>query len=116
LDLAEARLEAQHTAVAVLDGRNASLQAAAIGAEMTVRQWSTLTGADLAALDAFRRDVRRRQGELNAQLAAARGDLERLQTAMLDARRNCRLLERLRERRLAEWNSAAERELEQLAG
>ena len=34
---------------------------------------------------------------------------------MLEARRRCRLLEKLKERRLAEWRAAAEREIEALA-
>jgi hypothetical protein len=34
---------------------------------------------------------------------------------MLEARRRCRLLERLKERRLAEWTSARDRELEEVA-
>jgi hypothetical protein len=34
---------------------------------------------------------------------------------MLEARRRCRLLERLRERRWDEWKAAADRELEETA-
>ena len=34
---------------------------------------------------------------------------------MLEARRRCRLLERLKERRLAEWTTARDRELDELA-
>jgi hypothetical protein len=34
---------------------------------------------------------------------------------MLEARRCCRLLERLKERRRAEWQAATDREMEELA-
>ena len=34
---------------------------------------------------------------------------------MLEARRHCRLLERLKERRLAEWKAACDHEMDELA-
>ena len=34
---------------------------------------------------------------------------------MLEARRRCRLLERLKERRLAEWTTARDHEVEEIA-
>jgi hypothetical protein len=42
-------------------------------------------------------------------------ELAARQAVMLEARRRCRLLERLKERRWAEWQSAAGRELDELA-
>ena len=42
-------------------------------------------------------------------------ELAKQQAAMLEARRRCRLLERLKERRWSEWKLAADRELEQAA-
>jgi hypothetical protein len=44
-----------------------------------------------------------------AQMLAA------LRTAMMDARRRCLLLERLKERELAEWKAASNKELEEIA-
>ena len=44
--------------------------------------------------------------------AAQAKKLEAQETAMLEARRRLRLLERLKERRLAEWRAAENRELE----
>ncbi len=115
LELAEQRFERQNAALAEFDRARAALDAAGVRTEMAVRQWDAVTGSDLAALDAFRRDLRRRQNDLEAQRAGARREMEERRTAMMEARRRCRLLERLKERRLAEWNREADRETEQLA-
>jgi hypothetical protein len=40
---------------------------------------------------------------------------ETQQSIMLEARRRCRLLERLKDRRLADWTSARDHELDELA-
>jgi flagellar export protein FliJ len=102
-------------ALAEMDRRHAELEATGVRAEIQVREWSPLAGSDLAALGSFR--VRVKQQE--KALAAARADQEKQAEAqrlvMLEARRRCRLLERLRERRLAEWEKARDREIEELA-
>lgn len=115
LELAEERFQRQNAAVAELDRARAALDAAGIRAEMAIRQWDAVTGSDLAALDAFRHDLRRRRNELDSQRAGAHREMEERRAAMLEARRRCRLLERLKERRMAEWNAEADRETEQLA-
>jgi flagellar export protein FliJ len=116
LDLAEAHFERQTAAVAALASDRAGLETAGTRAGMAIREWDSVTGSDLAALEAFRRGLRKRGEEMDARIAAARRDLEERRAAMLEARRRCRLLERLKERRLAEWTAAADREIEQLAG
>ncbi len=115
LELAEQRFERQTAAVAELDRARAGLDAAGVRAETAVRQWDAVTGGDLTALDGFRRDLRHRQNDLDARRAAARREMGEGRAAMLEARRRCRLLERLKERRLGEWNAEADRETEQLA-
>lgn len=115
LELAEQRFERQTAAAAELDRARAGLDAAGVRAETAVRQWDAVTGSDLAALDGFRRDLRRRQKDLDARRTAARREMDEGRAAMLEARRRCRLLERLKERRQAEWNAEADRETEQLA-
>jgi flagellar export protein FliJ len=116
MELEEARFKQQTAAVAGLDGACAALEAAGIRAELEVRTWSPLAGNDLAALAGFRLHTRRQEQEIARLRAEAQKKLEALQTTMLEARRRCRLLERLRERRLAEWQAACDRELEELAG
>jgi hypothetical protein len=115
LMLAETRFRRQTAAVAALDRARAALDASAIRAEMLVREAPRIEGADLAALDAFRRHVSRRRAAFAASRAQAQRDLDALQAVMLEARRRFRLLERLRDRRFAEWQEAVDRELDQLA-
>jgi len=84
-------------------------------AEQAVREASAVEAGDLWALAAYRQRLiaerqslaeRRRSGEL--QLAAQR-------EKVIEAQRQCRLLEKLAERRLAEWRREADREIESLA-
>ena len=116
LELEENELQRQAAALAELDRVRAELEAAAIRTELQVREWSPLSGRDLAALSGFRLHVQHEERALAARRAERQKQLDAQQQAMLEARRRCRLLERLRERRLAEWRLASDRELEQFAG
>jgi hypothetical protein len=115
LELEEARFKQQLAALATLDRERAGWEAAGIKAEIQVRSWKPLAGADLTALGDFRLNVKQREKEIDARRLQCRKSLEAQQSAMLEARRRCRLLERLKDRRLAEWQSARDHELEQLA-
>ncbi len=113
--LAEMEFRREAAALAALDQATAELEARGIQTEAEVRDWSPLEGSDLAALGAFRRSVERQTKDLAARRTAQTKKLAEREQAMVDARRRCRLLERLRERRLAEWQSESDRELEQAA-
>ena len=115
LELEENQLQRQAVALAELGRAQAELEAAAIRTEMQVREWSPLAGRDLTALAGFRGHVQREQRALAARRTEQQKRLAAQQQAMLEARRRCRLLERLRERRLAEWQMESDRELEHLA-
>lgn len=115
LELEEARFKQQLAALAALDGQRAELEAAGIKTEIQVRDWSPLDGRDLTALGNFRLSVKQKEEQIDARRRECRSRLEAQQSAMLEARRRCRLLERLKDRRLAEWQSAHDHELEQLA-
>jgi flagellar export protein FliJ len=112
----EAGFKQQTAALAEMDGVRAALEAAGIHAELEVRTWSPLAGNDLIALAGFRLHTRKQEQEIARLRAEAQTNLDARQATMLEARRRCRLLERLRERRLAEWQTAYDRELEELAG
>jgi hypothetical protein len=115
LELEEAKFKRETAALADLDRMRAALEAAGTNAEMQVRRLASLTGSDLAALGAFRLQVKAQQAEI-ARLRMERVALVAAQQkAMLEARRRCRLLERLKERRLDEWQAAANKELDELA-
>ena len=115
LEVEEAKFKQQTAALAELDRARAELEAAGIRAESEVRRWDPLNGGDLAALSGFRLHVRAREDQLAARRAERQKVVDAQQSAMLEARRRCRLLERLKERQLTEWQSARDRELEALA-
>lgn len=115
LAMEESRVKQQAAALAELDRQQAAAKTAVISAETEVRETPALAGSDLAALGEFRlsmqlqqKQIARRQQECGQKLAA-------LRTVMMEARRRCLLLERLKEKRLAEWKAACNKELEELA-
>jgi len=115
LELEENRFQLQTAALAELDRTRAELEATAIRAEVQVRGWDPLSGRDLAALTSFRAHAENQQRILATRRAEQQRRLEAQRTAMMEARRQFRLLERLRERQLAEWRTAVDREAEQFA-
>jgi len=115
LQLAEARLHQQLAALAELDRARAALEAAGIRAETQVREFNPLAGRDLTALGSFRLLIQVREKEIAGRRLECQRELAARQAGLLEARRRCRLLERLRERRWTEWQLARDRELEELA-
>ena len=115
LELEQTRFRQQAAALAELDRSRAELEATAIRAEVQVRAWNPLAGTDLAALAGFRGFVEKQERTLAARRAECEHSLEVRKSAMLEARRRCRLLEKLRERKWAEWRAEADREAEQFA-
>jgi hypothetical protein len=84
-------------------------------AELTVRTGTAIDAADLWAWGAYRQ---RLLAELRA-LAARKRECEQQMVAQRErtreAQRQCRLLEKLEERRRAAWRIEADREMESLA-
>jgi flagellar export protein FliJ len=115
LELEEAKYQQRVREAAELEAERSRMEAAGIGAETQVRAWSPVTGSDLAALANYRKYVAAQEQQIAVRHAEARKQAEEQQKAMLEARRRCQLLERLKERRLAEWQASADKELEQLA-
>jgi len=115
LHLAEARVEQQLAALAAIDQERAELDAMSHRTEVEVRHFDGLEGGDLSALGSFRLAIKVRGRTLATQSVECQKELAARQAAMLEARRRCRLLERLKERRSKEWQSAADRELDDLA-
>jgi uncharacterized sporulation protein YeaH/YhbH (DUF444 family) len=115
LEVEEAKFKRQAATLAELDRARAELEAAGIKSEVQVRGWSPLVGRDLAALGSYRLHVKMKKTEMGARRAECQEKLAAQQKAMLEARRRLRLLERLKDRRFQEWQSASNRELEGLA-
>ncbi|MBZ5583370.1 MAG: hypothetical protein LAQ30_14405 [Acidobacteriia bacterium] len=115
LGLEEARFRQEMAAMAGIDRLRAEAEAAGVKAEMNVRGWRTVTGAELAALGEFRRAIQARKAEIAARRVRQVQKIAAQEAALMEARRRCRLLERLKEKRAGEWRSASDRELEEVA-
>ena len=115
LEIEELNFKRQAAALADLDRARAELEAAGVTAEVQVRDWIPLSGRDLAALGSFRLSIKLKERDIAFRRAECQEKLDAQQRVMLEARRRCRLLERLKERRFSEWELAQNRELEQLA-
>lgn len=115
LQLAEARVEQQVAALAAIDRAEADLRSTAHQAELEVRRLPEIVGNDLSALGSFRLSVHVRGRQFAAKRVECQKELSTRQTAVLEARRRCRLLERLKDRRWEEWHAASEKELDELA-
>ena len=115
LQLAEARVEQQLAALAAIEQAYAQLDATGQRTELEVGQFARLEGGDLSALGSYRLANKVRAKELAAKRAEFQKELAARQTVMLESRRRCRLLERLKERRKGEWDTAFNRELEAVA-
>jgi flagellar export protein FliJ len=115
LELEESRFQQQAAALRELDRMREVMRASRANAEAQVRAGGWAQGLDLAALGAFRLHVQAKEKELAQRRVEGEKKLEERRNAMLEARRRCRLLERLKERRKAEWETAFNRELEAVA-
>jgi flagellar export protein FliJ len=115
LELAEVRLQRQLAALAELDRARAELEATGIRTEVEVRGFHPLAGRDLNALGSFHLLIKVRAKQIAHRRVENQKELAARQADLLEARRRYRLLERLKERRWAEWLSARDRDLEELA-
>ncbi len=115
LELEEARYKHQSAELSDLDRRRAEIEASGILAETQVRAWSPVAAADLVALGSYRLRVKNQEADLARRRVDCAQKLDAQHKQMLEARRRCRLLERLKDRRLVEWTAARDLELEQIA-
>jgi len=115
LELEESKFQQQAAALLELDRMRDHMLVLRANAETQVRAGGSALGHDLAALGAFRLHVQAKEKELARFRLEGEKKLEERRNAMLEARRRCRLLERLRERRKGEWDAAFSRELEAVA-
>jgi hypothetical protein len=115
LELEEARYKQQTDELAALDRSRAEIEAAGIRAEAQVREWNPVAGHELSALGAFRLHVKAQEANLALKRMECARKLAEQQRVMIEAQRRCRLLERLEERRRAEWRSLRDQEIEELA-
>jgi len=73
---------------------------------------NVVTGDDLRALDSYRRAVQFQQAQLLREEAKLTEAIERQRKVVMEENRQCKLLERLKERKQASWQREMDRELE----
>ena len=115
LELEEVRYKQQIASLAGLDQQRAEVEASGIRAEIQVREWSPIAAGDLSALGNFRLHIKSQESEIARRRFEAAQKLAEQQKLMLEARRRWRLLDRLKDRRLTEWTTGRDREVEQIA-
>ena len=82
-------------------------------ASRTIHTSGSATGAELARLDTYRQAAATEIHSLEHRREECRERLDRQAVVIADRRREVKLLERLKERRLATWKAQLSREIEQ---
>jgi len=115
LDLEESKLRQMAAAIEELRLAAVRLNLAKGRAEQAVSQAPVVAAGDLWALAAYRQRLMAELQTLAARKKTAEQRRAEQRAKVVEAQRQCRLLEKLDERRRAEWRRAADRELESLA-
>ena len=114
-ELEERRLTACLAALANSQKAITTLQAEWLSIERDVVSRSAIPARDFVALGLYRLGAKKQEVELNAARDRSQTAVEAQQVKLRLAQRKLRLLEKLRERRVAEYDYAESRELEELA-
>jgi hypothetical protein len=93
----------------------AAHQAERLAIERDMQSRATIPARELVALNLYRLGARKREAELNVVRQRCESEVEAQRVKLRAAERRVRLLEKLRDRRLAEHTYAETRELEELA-
>ncbi|MBL8228694.1 MAG: hypothetical protein JNL98_09465 [Bryobacterales bacterium] len=108
----QARLEQLLSQVQQLRRLRQQLQQDYDDSEASTRSNKTIEAADLQALSAFRRAVEFRQGQLVQQERKLADAIVSQRKVLMEETRQTKLLEKLKERKHADWKKEADRELE----
>jgi hypothetical protein len=115
VQLEQANLERLHAELHTLEGRAAILRADVQQSHRALVLSRAATGAELAALDAFRRSKATQCGHLETAAVGCRQRIATQMNVMIQRRREFRLLERLHDRRFAAWTADYAKEIDQQA-
>ena len=112
---AEEKLTRLQEEQSALVHRETALRAAEIKAEMGLLKLPVMDGADLQSLAAFQLKMRSERAELQALEVKNQAEIVAQRNRVLIARRDFRVVEKLRERRLQAWTYLTDREIEATA-
>lgn len=111
----EEKLAALQHSLAALARREDSLAAVAKETELGLLTLPSISGPDLRALAAFQKRMKTEQAALQAQRVQCEAQIAEQRKRLLKARRDFRVLEKLKERRWKSWTYLTEREIEATA-
>ena len=114
-ELEERRFSACLAALAGSQKAIAALQAERLSIERDIVSRTAIPSRDFVALGLYRLQAKKRELELQGARDRCQAAVEEQQVKLRAAQRKLRLLEKLRERRVAEYVYAEARELEELA-
>lgn len=114
------RLSAEKARLAQLIAEQAALERSRAALEReerlimeSLRRLPVLSASDLAAADGFRRFATAECARLLSEAGLLASRIEAQRRAVLSARREVEILERLREKRLQDWRAELDKEMEQ---
>lgn len=113
--LAEVDLDRSRVELADLDRQRTTLEQSVQAAATDLLHANSTTSTELAALDHYRSASRAKFAHLGRARAALEAQIAEKMQVVVERRREARLLERLRDTRLRDWQAAAAREVDQLA-
>lgn len=111
----EEKLAGLQRSLSALIHRDNTLTAAEIKAELGLLKQPSISGPDFQALAAFQRRVKTERAALKAQRTQCEAQMAEQRKRLLKARRDFRVLEKLKERRWKSWTYLTEREIEATA-
>lgn len=111
----EARLEALHGELRVLDARRAALESEEARMAQSVISASTISSSDLVAADAFRQHLKDQRVAVKEQRQDTERRTSKQREVLLEARRRYELLGRLRKKAREQWTRDFDKELETIA-
>lgn len=86
------------------------------GREVALVRASSVDGAALGALESYRRWAKVQTAMLTSQISEVDTRVAAQRARLAEAQRNCKLLEKLKDRAHRQWQKAADAKLETLAG
>lgn len=107
-----ARLQENH---AGLVHRETALAAAELKSETALLTSPVIRGSELQSLAAFRLGMKSERATLQAARLKCEAEIAQQRTRVVKARRDFRVLEKLKERRFHTWTYEADREMENMA-
>ena len=113
--IAEAELERLSQAHRTIEQQKQLLAEHRQHMERELLESQSATGWELAALEAFQNHTDAERGRLDKMIAAAAQKIQNQKETVIARRREARLLEHLKEKRLGSWRKESLKETDQLA-